>query len=189
MKQMLTKYDNLFEASMPYSMGWHGAPFGRDDNENEHWQLHAVYFPPLLRSATVRKFMVSARSAVTRAPPSHQPRCKHGRRRGASCPPVIARFHRTTPPPASNSLTARTTERYQVGFEMLAETQRDLTPEMAAGKLKVRRMLRGGCDWCWRCAWVRRARTLGVDTPPRNSPCPPYNAGAQHGALHRPWRR
>ena len=59
MKEMLTKYDNLFEASMPYSMGWHGAPFGRDESTNEHWQLHAVYFPPLLRSATVRKFMVS----------------------------------------------------------------------------------------------------------------------------------
>jgi UDPglucose--hexose-1-phosphate uridylyltransferase len=67
MKQVLTKYDNLFEASMPYSMGWHGAPFGRDDEANEHWQLHAVYFPPLLRSATVRKFMVSAHSAVTRS--------------------------------------------------------------------------------------------------------------------------
>ena len=54
MKQLLTKYDNLFNASMPYSMGWHGAPFGGDDEESpDHWHLHAVYYPPLLRSATV----------------------------------------------------------------------------------------------------------------------------------------
>ncbi|MCO5194456.1 MAG: UDP-glucose--hexose-1-phosphate uridylyltransferase [Anaerolineae bacterium] len=56
LKRMLTRYDNLFETSFPYSMGWHGAPF--DDGENSHWQLHAHFYPPLLRSATVRKFMV-----------------------------------------------------------------------------------------------------------------------------------
>ncbi|XP_045156717.2 galactose-1-phosphate uridylyltransferase-like isoform X2 [Mercenaria mercenaria] len=81
MKRLLIKYDNLFEVSFPYSMGWHGAPTGSYHHEDcSHWQLHAVYYPPLLRSATVRKFMV--------------------------------------------------------GYEMLATSQRDLTPEMAAIKLK-----------------------------------------------------
>ena len=81
LKRLLTKYDNLFETSFPYSMGWHGAPTGdRLDDANDHWQLHAHFYPPLLRSATVRKFMV--------------------------------------------------------GYEMLAEAQRDLTPEQAADRLR-----------------------------------------------------
>ncbi|XP_038598706.1 galactose-1-phosphate uridylyltransferase [Tachyglossus aculeatus] len=81
MKQLLTKYDNLFETSFPYSMGWHGAPTGSlGEAEAGHWQLHAHYYPPLLRSATVRKFMV--------------------------------------------------------GYEMLAQAQRDLTPEQAAERLR-----------------------------------------------------
>ncbi|XP_003389143.2 PREDICTED: galactose-1-phosphate uridylyltransferase-like [Amphimedon queenslandica] len=59
MKEFLIKYDNLFECSFPYSMGWHGAPTGSYLKEDcSHWQLHAIYYPPLLRSATVRKFMV-----------------------------------------------------------------------------------------------------------------------------------
>ncbi|KAJ8286353.1 hypothetical protein GJAV_G00037500 [Gymnothorax javanicus] len=59
MKRLLSKYDNLFEISFPYSMGWHGAPTGAFLKEDMgHWQLHAHYYPPLLRSATVRKFMV-----------------------------------------------------------------------------------------------------------------------------------
>ena len=78
LKRLLVKYDNLFEISFPYSMGWHGAPY--DGKENLHWQLHAHFFPPLLRSATVKKFMV--------------------------------------------------------GYEMLAEAQRDLTPEEAARRLR-----------------------------------------------------
>jgi UDPglucose--hexose-1-phosphate uridylyltransferase len=78
LKDLLSKYDNLFETSFPYSMGWHGAPF--TGNENAHWQLHAHFYPPLLRSATVKKFMV--------------------------------------------------------GFEMLAEAQRDLTAEGAAARLR-----------------------------------------------------
>ena len=78
MKRLLTRYDNLFEVSFPYSMGWHGAPAGVGDAE--HWQLHAHYYPPLLRSATIKKFMV--------------------------------------------------------GFEMLGEAQRDLTPERAAQTLR-----------------------------------------------------
>jgi UDPglucose--hexose-1-phosphate uridylyltransferase len=56
LKQLLTRYDNLFEASFPYSMGWHGQP--TEDGEYSHWQLHAHFYPPLLRSATVKKFMV-----------------------------------------------------------------------------------------------------------------------------------
>lgn len=56
LKRLLTKFDNLFETSFPYSMGWHGAP--TDDGSYPHWQLHAHFYPPLLRSATVKKFMV-----------------------------------------------------------------------------------------------------------------------------------
>lgn len=56
LKRLLVKYDNLFEISFPYSMGWHGAP--TDAGHYQHWQLHAHFYPPLLRSATVRKFMV-----------------------------------------------------------------------------------------------------------------------------------
>ncbi|MDJ0753416.1 MAG: UDP-glucose--hexose-1-phosphate uridylyltransferase [Ardenticatenaceae bacterium] len=59
LKHLLVKYDNLFETSFPYSMGWHNAPTGPGLNEDQtHWQLHAHYYPPLLRSATVRKFIV-----------------------------------------------------------------------------------------------------------------------------------
>eukprot|EP00912_Choanoflagellata_sp_UC4_P000895 UC4_evm2s551 len=59
MKRFLTKYDNLFETSFPYSFGFHGAPTGSTKDEDcQHWQLHAVWYPPLLRSATVKKFMV-----------------------------------------------------------------------------------------------------------------------------------
>lgn len=85
LKKLTSRYDNLFHCSFPYSMGWHGAPFG-DENDplvkerNDYWQLHAHFYPPLLRSATVKKFMV--------------------------------------------------------GYEMLAEVQRDLTPEQAAEKLR-----------------------------------------------------
>ncbi|MGC7560148.1 galactose-1-phosphate uridylyltransferase [Pasteurella sp. PK-2025] len=79
LKTLTTKYDNLFETAFPYSMGFHAAPFNGE--ENAHWQLHAHFYPPLLRSATVRKFMV--------------------------------------------------------GYEMLAESQRDLTAEQAAERLRV----------------------------------------------------
>lgn len=78
LKRLLVKYDNLFETTFPYSMGWHGAPF--DDSDSAPWQLHTHFYPPLLRSATVKKFMV--------------------------------------------------------GYEMLAEAQRDLTPEQAAERLR-----------------------------------------------------
>jgi UDPglucose--hexose-1-phosphate uridylyltransferase len=78
LKRLTIKYDNLFQTSFPYSMGWHGAP--TEPGNFTHWSLHAHFYPPLLRSATVRKFMV--------------------------------------------------------GYEMLAEAQRDLTPEQAAARLR-----------------------------------------------------
>jgi len=78
LRRLLTRYDNLFETSFPYSMGWHGAPL--DGSETPHWQLHAHFYPPLLRSATVKKFMV--------------------------------------------------------GYELLSEPQRDITPEQAALHLR-----------------------------------------------------
>lgn len=56
LKRLLTRYDNLFETSFPYSMGWHGAP--TMEGQFDHWQLHAHFYPPLLRSASVKKFMV-----------------------------------------------------------------------------------------------------------------------------------
>ena len=56
LRSLLIRYDNLFKTPFPYSMGWHGAPF--TDGDDSHWQLHAHLYPPLLRSATVRKFMV-----------------------------------------------------------------------------------------------------------------------------------
>ena len=51
-----TRYDNLFQTSFPYSMGFHQRP--TDGNAHPEWHFHAHYFPPLLRSATVQKFMV-----------------------------------------------------------------------------------------------------------------------------------
>ena len=55
-KHVTTKYDNLFEISFPYSMGFHQAP--ADGGTHPEWVLHAHFYPPLLRSATVKKFMV-----------------------------------------------------------------------------------------------------------------------------------
>ena len=76
---LLRAYDALFDTAFPYSMGWHGAPHALGE-DTAHWWLHAHFYPPLLRSADIRKHMV--------------------------------------------------------GFELLAETQRDLTPEAAAARLK-----------------------------------------------------
>jgi UDPglucose--hexose-1-phosphate uridylyltransferase len=56
LKRITTRYDNLFETSFPYSMGFHQQP--TDGVEHSEWHLHAHFLPPLLRSATVRKFMV-----------------------------------------------------------------------------------------------------------------------------------
>jgi len=55
-KRLTTRFDNLFEVSFPYSMGWHQSPTDGQAHPEAH--LHAHYYPPLLRSATVRKFMV-----------------------------------------------------------------------------------------------------------------------------------
>lgn len=77
-KRLTIQYDNLFQTSFPYSMGFHQRP---TDNQAYHgFHLHAHFYPPLLRSATVRKFMV--------------------------------------------------------GYEMLGEPQRDITPEAAARQLR-----------------------------------------------------
>jgi UDPglucose--hexose-1-phosphate uridylyltransferase len=78
LKRFLIKYDNLFSTSFPYSFGWHGAPC--DTADYSHWQLHAHFYPPLLRSSTIKKFMV--------------------------------------------------------GYELLAEAQRDITAEQAAERLR-----------------------------------------------------
>jgi UDPglucose--hexose-1-phosphate uridylyltransferase len=56
LRRLTVRYDNLFGCSFPYSMGWHGRPV--DEQASPGCRLHAVYFPPLLRSATVRKFLV-----------------------------------------------------------------------------------------------------------------------------------
>ncbi|HEY3379634.1 MAG TPA: galactose-1-phosphate uridylyltransferase, partial [Armatimonadota bacterium] len=77
LQRVTARYDNLFEISFPYSMGWHQAP--TDETPHEEWHLHAHFYPPLLRSASVKKFMV--------------------------------------------------------GFEMLGNPQRDITPETAAARL------------------------------------------------------
>lgn len=77
-KRLTTRYDNLFQISFPYSSGVHQAP--TDGLPHPEWHLHMHFYPPLLRSAMVRKFLV--------------------------------------------------------GYEMLAEPQRDITPETAAGRLR-----------------------------------------------------
>lgn len=56
LKQLTIKYDNLFETSFPYSSGIHQIP--TNDTEYPEWHFHMSFYPPLLRSATVKKFMV-----------------------------------------------------------------------------------------------------------------------------------
>ena len=58
LKDLTTRYDNLFRCSFPYSMGWHFAPYARQGSPCDYWQLHASFYPPLLRSASIKKFMV-----------------------------------------------------------------------------------------------------------------------------------
>ena len=57
LKRLLVKYDNLFETSFPYSMGWHGAPNG--DGDFQHWQLHAHYYPPCYVRLLLRNFWLA----------------------------------------------------------------------------------------------------------------------------------
>ncbi|OXV06454.1 hypothetical protein Egran_05779 [Elaphomyces granulatus] len=78
--EITRRYDNLFETHFPYSMGIHQAALEGTEEEIESSHIHIHFYPPLLRSATVRKFLV--------------------------------------------------------GYEMMAEPQRDITPEQAAAKLK-----------------------------------------------------
>ena len=78
LKRVATRYDNLFECSFPYSAGLHQAP--TDGQAHPEWDLHMHFYPPLLRSATVKKFMV--------------------------------------------------------GYEMLGDPQRDITPEASAARLR-----------------------------------------------------
>lgn len=80
LKDLTVKYDNIFNISFPYSSGIHQSP--TDGEDHPEWHFHMHFYPPLLRSAEVKKFMV--------------------------------------------------------GYEMLAETQRDLTPEQSAEVLKSR---------------------------------------------------
>ena len=83
--ELLRRYDGLFDAPAAYSMGWHQAPFDEASGSSaEQWQLHAHVYPPALRSATIRKFLV--------------------------------------------------------GYELLSEPQRDLTPEEAAERLAAVRV-------------------------------------------------
>lgn len=56
LKRLTTRYDSLFNAPFPYSMGFHQSP--TDETPHPEWHLHAHFYPPLLRSATIRKFMV-----------------------------------------------------------------------------------------------------------------------------------
>jgi UDPglucose--hexose-1-phosphate uridylyltransferase len=56
LKRLCTRYGNLFKTEFPYSMGWHWAP--PLSSAPALWQFHAHFYAPLLRSATVRKFMV-----------------------------------------------------------------------------------------------------------------------------------
>lgn len=78
LQQLVRRYDRLFDAPFPYSMGFHLPP--TDGQPHPYWHLHSHFYPPLLRSATIRKFMV--------------------------------------------------------GYEMLAQPQRDITPEAAAERLR-----------------------------------------------------
>ncbi len=56
LKRLTTRFDNLFQTSFPYTMGFHQPP--TDAHAHPEWHFHAHFYPPLLRSATVRKFMV-----------------------------------------------------------------------------------------------------------------------------------
>ena len=56
LKLITTTYDKVFSVPFPYSMGFHQTPM--DDDEHPEWHFHAHFYPPLLRSATIRKFMV-----------------------------------------------------------------------------------------------------------------------------------
>ncbi len=56
LQRLTAVYDRVFDAAFPYTMGFHQRP--TDGEQHPEWHLHAHFYPPLLRSATVRKFMV-----------------------------------------------------------------------------------------------------------------------------------
>jgi UDPglucose--hexose-1-phosphate uridylyltransferase len=56
LKQVTATYDKVFDAPFPYSMGFHQSP--PDGKRHSEWHFHAHFFPPLLRTAAIRKFMV-----------------------------------------------------------------------------------------------------------------------------------
>ena len=64
-KQLTTRYDNLFEVSFPYSMGFHQAP--TDGEAHPEWHLHAHFYPPLLRSATTANLWLDTRCLPVRS--------------------------------------------------------------------------------------------------------------------------
>jgi UDPglucose--hexose-1-phosphate uridylyltransferase len=63
LKKLTARYDRLFQVSFPYTMGFHQRP--TDGRAHEEWHLHLHFYPPLLRSATVRKFMVGYEMLAT----------------------------------------------------------------------------------------------------------------------------
>ena len=63
LKRITSRYDNIFGVSFPYSMGFHQRP--TDGEEHAEWHFHAHFYPPLLRSSTVRKFMVGYEMLAT----------------------------------------------------------------------------------------------------------------------------
>lgn len=63
LRRLSARYDNLFHVPFPYSMGFHQRP--TDGAAHDEWHLHAHFYPPLLRSATVRKFMVGYEMLAT----------------------------------------------------------------------------------------------------------------------------
>ncbi len=63
LKRVTSRYDRLFQAPFPYTMGFHQRP--TDGGAHDEWHLHAHFYPPLLRSATVRKFMVGYEMLAT----------------------------------------------------------------------------------------------------------------------------
>jgi UDPglucose--hexose-1-phosphate uridylyltransferase len=63
LSQVTVRYDNLFTTSFPYTMGFHQRP--TDGEAHPEWHFHAHFYPPLLRSATVRKFMVGYEMLAT----------------------------------------------------------------------------------------------------------------------------
>lgn len=63
LKELTTRYDNIFKTSFPYSAGMHQAPVNTGEHPEWHWHMH--FYPPLLRSATVKKFMVGYEMLAT----------------------------------------------------------------------------------------------------------------------------